>query len=334
MGSDFGALYDGLIMTIVKTATLFPDPDMTLSLIKISGLLHEPRHRLKHLSSLKLQTVKDHHSLLLMSTATSRWYKMYRLDDIETDEDLLKHVHNAMCLARGLKLLPELKDTDYLMRSLKNHMPSFFRVLGQEKLAIHINNVFKLNIKNVQIDIFEQFTDLCRAKDGYDLDKLTKRDATNLLVFSNNLREAFYDTYVIEKLLGVLCQQKVLERNENGSIIDLIKKITQLRWKTDFVMDNIERETLARMGRPKVGFKDDPEFYYFVLFFFGKMQDSDNFNRICAAIDAAGGFDDVIKPQNIGQTLFSLAMLRQYDSPLWSKLLGQILAFDNETLKV
>lgn len=79
----------------------------------------------------------------------------------------------------------------------------------------------------------------------------------------------------------------------------MIKKITTLRWKTSQVMDNIERDTLDRMSRPRVGFKDDPDYFYFVLFFYGKMQARENFSRICAAIDNVGGFDNVRKPQNI-----------------------------------
>lgn len=134
------ALHDGIFQTIVKSAIVFPNPLMTLTLIKVSGMMNEPRFRLRYklVSKLELRTIKGIIVKILMSTASSRFYTSYRVKDIETDEDVHAHAHIALCLAKGLKLLPEVKDTEYLIRNLSENMPRILRVLGRVDFTGHI----------------------------------------------------------------------------------------------------------------------------------------------------------------------------------------------------
>ena len=72
----------------------------------------------------------------------------------------------------------------------------------------------------------------------------------------------------------------------------------------------------------KESIHDDKEFYHFLNFFFSKIHAVDQFNKMTSLLDESGIYDRDTHPQNIAQTLYSLAMYQMYDSDLWGKLIN------------
>ena len=95
-------------------------------------------------NALNKDLVRKHIASLLKSSSTHRWYKNFRIQTAETDSEIMEVFKMTNSLSKAKKLLPKQLDIDDLTMNTKQHMKEFYRALGREKFASHIDSLYYL----------------------------------------------------------------------------------------------------------------------------------------------------------------------------------------------
>ena len=126
------AIYDDIMLTLHQRPGKKLCPHHVMRLLSTSSLIFKSKARQNYVSNLKINitTARSNIAAMLKSKSSTRWYASYRINEIESDDDVVTIYKWTKILYYSFLNLDSLDIDGHLVLTL-NNLPRFYKVLGR-----------------------------------------------------------------------------------------------------------------------------------------------------------------------------------------------------------